>query len=89
VRIPQRPDLPGHVRIDVAMPTADGWQLFVEEPVGHLHKVVLACDEAAVCDTLTQDGGGDSCAVLAGLWSAWMKAASAGETTAPVQRPSR
>ena len=32
VRIPHRPDLPGHVRIELAMPAGDGWQLFVEEP---------------------------------------------------------
>src|SRR5258708_490715 len=82
VRIPHRPDLPGHVRVDVAMPTADGWQLFVEEPMGHFHKVVLTRGEAAACETLTEDGGGDSTAVLAGLWTAWMKAASAGARSA-------
>jgi SNF2 family DNA or RNA helicase len=82
VRIPHRPDLPGHVRIDVAMPTADGWQLFVEESAGNFHKVVLTRDEAAACETLTEDGGGDSSAVLAGLWTAWMKAASAGARSA-------
>jgi superfamily II DNA or RNA helicase len=60
------------------MPTADGWQLFVEEPAGHFQKVVLTGDEAAACETLIEDGGGDSTAVLAGLWTAWMRAASAG-----------
>ncbi len=82
VRIPHRPDLPGHVRIELAMPTADGWQLFVEEPTGHFHKVLLTRDEAAACEILTEDGGGDSTAVLAGLWTAWMKAASAGARSA-------
>ena len=82
VRIPHRPDLPGHVRIELAMPTADGWQLFVEKPTGHFHKVLLTRDEAAACEILTEDGGGDSTAVLAGLWTAWMKAASAGARSA-------
>ena len=82
VRIPHRPDLPGHVRIDVAMPSGDGWQLFLEEPTGHFHKVVLTRDEAAACETLTEDGRGDSTAVLAGLWTAWMRAASAGARSA-------
>jgi hypothetical protein len=67
VRIPHRPDLPGYIRIEMAIPTADGWQLFVEEPTGHFHKVVLTRDQAAICETLTQDGAGDSSAVLAGL----------------------
>jgi superfamily II DNA or RNA helicase len=64
------------------MPTAGGWQLFVEEPTGHFQKVVLTSDEAAACETLTEDGGGDSTAVLAGFWTAWMKAASAGTRSA-------
>ena len=82
VRIPHRPDLPGYVRIELAMPTADGWQLFVEEQTGHFQKVVLTREEAEACETLTEDGGGDSTAVLAGLWAAWMKAASAGARSA-------
>jgi superfamily II DNA or RNA helicase len=82
VRIPHRPDLPGHVRIELAMPTAGGWQLFVEEPAGQFQKVVLTSDEAAACETLTEDGGGDSPAVLVGFWTAWMRAASAGARSA-------
>ena len=82
VRIPHRPDLPGHVRIELAMPTDDGWQLFVEESTGHFQKVDLTGEQAAACETLTEDGGGDSTAVLAGLWTAWMRAASAGARSA-------
>ena len=82
VRIPHRPDLPGHVRIELAMQTGDGWQLFVEESTGHFQKVDLTEEQAAACETLTEDGGGDSTAVLAGLWTAWMRAASAGARSA-------
>jgi superfamily II DNA or RNA helicase len=82
VRIPHRPDLPGHVRIDLAMPTGDGWQIFVEESAGHFQKVDLTAEQAAACEILTEDGGGDSTAVLAGLWTAWMRAASAGARSA-------
>src|ERR1039457_7632506 len=82
VRIPHRPDLPGHVKIELAMPTGDGWQLFVEEPTGHFQKVELTSAQASACEILTQDGGGDSTAVLAGLWTAWPRAASAGARSA-------
>ena len=82
VRIPHRPDLPGHVRIELATPTGDGWQLFVEESTGLFQKVDLTGEQAAACETLTEDGGGDPKAVLAGLWTAWMRAASAGARSA-------
>jgi hypothetical protein len=82
VRIPERPDLPGYVRIELAVPTGDGWQLFVEQPTGGFQKVELTREQAAACETLTEDGGGDSTAVLAGLWNAWMGAASAGARSA-------
>jgi superfamily II DNA or RNA helicase len=82
VRIPHRPDLPGHVRIELARRTGDGWQLFVEESTGHFQKVDLTEEQAAACETLIEDGGGDSTAVLAGLWTAWMRAASAGARSA-------
>ena len=78
VRIPQRPDLPGYVRIELAVPTGDGWQLFVEEPTGSFQKVELTREQAIACETLTEDGGGASTAVLAGLWTAWMGAATTG-----------
>ena len=82
VRIPQRPDLPGYVRIELAMPVGDGWQLFVEEPTGGFQKVELTREQAMACETLTQDGGGAATAVLAGLWTAWMGAATAGARSA-------
>lgn len=80
--IPQRPDLPGYVRIELAVPADDGWQLFVEEPAVSFQKVELTAEQAAACETLAQDGGGASTAVLAGLWTAWMGAATAGARSA-------
>jgi hypothetical protein len=62
------------------MPVGDGWQLFVEEPTGGFQKVELTREQAMACETLTQDGGGTATAVLAGLWTAWMEAATAGGT---------
>jgi hypothetical protein len=82
VRIPNRPDLRGHVRIELATAASAGWQLFVEESPGRFQKVDLTGKQAAACETLTENGGGDSTAVLAGLWTAWMRAASAGARSA-------
>src|ERR1035438_714638 len=82
VRIPERPDLPGYVRIELAMPTGDGWQLFVEETTGTFQKVELTGEQAAACEILAQDGGGTPTAVLAGLWTCWMGAATAGARSA-------
>ena len=83
VHISKRPDLPRHVRVDVAMPTSDGWQLFVEvSPHGTFAKIDLTDAEAAACEILVEDGAGDSRALLAGLWTAWMRAASSGARSA-------
>jgi hypothetical protein len=77
VRIPHRPDLSGHVRVEFARPVDGGWQLFVEESPGRFQKVDLTDEQAAACEILTEDGAGDSAAVLAGLWTSWMGAAGA------------
>ena len=82
VRVPHRPDLSGHVRIEMAMPEGDGWQLYVEQAVGSFVKVGLTAEQAAACEVLTEDGAGDSAALLAGLWTAWMRAAGAGAKSA-------
>jgi superfamily II DNA or RNA helicase len=76
VRIPHLSSLPGHVRIELATPVNGGWQLFVEESPGRFQKVDLTADQAAGCEILTEDGGGEPEAVLVGLWTAWMRAAS-------------
>ncbi len=82
VRIPHRTDLTGYVQIELAMPAGDGWTLIVGESADNLKKVDLTREQAAACEILTEDGVGDSAAVLAGLWTAWMKAAGAGARSA-------
>lgn len=82
VRIPKRPDLPGHVRVEVAMPAGDGWCLFVEVSPGTFAKIDLTAAEAAICEIIVEDGAGDSQALLAGLWTAWMRAAGSGARSA-------
>ena len=82
VRIPGRPDLPGHIRLEFARRTGDGWLLYVEEAPGVFKKVDLTADQAAECDVLSEDGGGSSAEVLAGLWTAWMGSASTGARSA-------
>ena len=82
VRIPHRPDLAGYVRIEIATAVGDGWQLFVEESPGNFQKIDLTASQAAACEVLTEDGGADPTAVLAGMWTAWMAAASAGAKSA-------
>lgn len=64
------------------MPVADGWQLFVEQADGVFAKVELTTAQAAACEVLTEDGAGDSKALLAGLWTTWMRAAASGSRSA-------
>ena len=82
VRIPSRPDLPGYLRVEFALRAGDDWQLYVEKSPGQFLKVELTSAQAAACDVLSEDGAGNSAAVLAGLWVAWMYAASAGARSA-------
>ena len=69
VRVPHRPDLSGHVRVEIALPQGDGWQLYVEQAFGSFVKVHLTAEQAIACEVLTEDGAGDSAALLAGLWT--------------------
>jgi len=69
--------LPGSsewVTVRGAVPFEGGWHLFVARDDGTLteHKV---SDSAAV-EQLSEDGGAESAAVLAGLWTQWMRAAT-------------
>jgi superfamily II DNA or RNA helicase len=82
VRFPHRPDLPGHVLVEAVLPVGDGWQVFVEVAPGTFGKVDVTAEQAAGCDVLTEDGAGDSRALLAGLWTAWMRAAGSGARSA-------
>jgi superfamily II DNA or RNA helicase len=82
VRLPHRPDLPGFVLVDDARSVDSGWRLYVEVAPSELKKVDLTPAEAAACEVLTEDGAGDSKALLAGLWTAWMRATSSGARSA-------
>ncbi len=58
--IPHRPDLSGYVRIEMVSQVDDGWLLFVEQEVGTFAKVELAAQQAAACETLSEEGAGGS-----------------------------
>ncbi len=60
----------------------DGWVLFVEQAPGAFAKVELTAVQAQSCEVLSEDGTGDSAALLAGLWTAWMRAAGSGARSA-------
>ncbi len=82
VRIPSRPDLAGYLRVEAAIPAGDAWQLFVEQSSSVFAKVDLTPLQAAECEVLTEDGTGSSRALLAGLWTTWMRAAASGARSA-------
>lgn len=78
----QRVQLPGKglpewVTVDLARPVGTGWQLYVQDDDGRLHKVTLSDVEAREVAVLHDDGAGDSARVLAGFWTRWMAAAAA------------
>ncbi|GAA2406036.1 hypothetical protein GCM10010191_12530 [Actinomadura vinacea] len=83
VRLPRGPG--GWLTVDYARPAdAGGWILYVA-PEGEetFSKVTLTAEEAAQVEVLSTDGRGSSSGALAGLWTAWMAAA----TTDPVVGP--
>lgn len=77
-----RDDLPGYVLVEMATRVGDGWTLFVERDPGSFSKVHLTAAEADICEVLVEDGLGSSPALLAGLWTAWMRAAGSGARSA-------
>ena len=82
IRVPDRPDLAGFVRIESALAVGDGWRLVVEHPPGSFAKVELTATQATACDVVTEDGTADSAALLAGLWTVWMCASGTGARSA-------
>jgi superfamily II DNA or RNA helicase len=72
----QRIRLPGESRfvvVEIAQPAGDGgWKLMVDDN-GTLRKIILDLEHAAAVEILEEDGSGDGSAVLAGLWSEWMR----------------
>ena len=82
VLIPHRSDLPGYVLIEMAVRDGAGWRLFVAHPDGGFAKVELSAEQATTCEVLGEDGEADSSALLAGFWTAWMRAAGTGARSA-------
>ncbi|SRR6266536_2020000 len=67
--------LPEWVTVDFAQAAATGWKLYVKDDDGAFHPVDLTEAEAARVIVVSEDGGGDSARVLAGIWTQWMRAA--------------
>ncbi|HYY65284.1 MAG TPA: hypothetical protein VE688_11750, partial [Gaiellaceae bacterium] len=74
----QRIKLPGEERYVVieSVTVSDGGLKLIVDDGGDLRKAALSPDEAAVLETLTEDGGAEPSGVLAGLWVEWMRRAS-------------
>jgi superfamily II DNA or RNA helicase len=71
VRLPKSSEW---VTVRAAVAFDGGWRLFVAHDDGTLseHEVTAT----TVVEQLCEDGGADSAAVLAGLWTAWMRSAT-------------
>lgn len=75
----QRVRLPGvesFATIDDVREVADGWRLYLQGEDGSISKINLTAEEAPRVEILVEDGAADPAAVLAGLWTEWMKAAT-------------
>jgi superfamily II DNA or RNA helicase len=71
--------LPGDaalVKVEMAVATSDGWQLFVEAEPGSYRKVLLSEGEAEQVAIISEDGEAEPAVVLAGFWAEWMRAAT-------------
>jgi superfamily II DNA or RNA helicase len=69
--------LPEWVTVDFAQAVGTGWRLYVKDADGAFHPVDLTEAEARVITVVSDDGGADSARALAGIWTQWMRAASA------------
>jgi superfamily II DNA or RNA helicase len=76
IRLPSRVELQSFVRIEDALPRDGGWRLYVATAANDVVRLDLTEEEAGRATILRQDGGADSAAVLAALWTEWMRAAS-------------
>lgn len=83
IRVPSRQDL-GWVTIDDARELdAGAVRLYVQpDSSDQFVRLNLTAAQAAACEVLNEDGAGDGKALLAGLWTAWMRAAGAGARSA-------
>lgn len=66
----------GYVTVDMAWPVGEGWLLYVKDDEGQLHRAELTSATASAVQILVQDGSARSERVIAGMWTAWMAAAS-------------
>lgn len=74
----QRIQLPGEnhfVVVELAQSTGGGWKLVVDD-AGNLRKVELTAAQVTSVEVLSEDGGAEPAAALAGLWAAWMRHAT-------------
>lgn len=82
--------LPGEasfVVIDGAIPSDDGWRLYVTDGTG-VRPVALTAEEVEKVELLHEDGTASASAVLAGLWAEWMRrAAVSSKATALASSP--
>ena len=76
IRVPNRPDIEGFVKIEDALRRESGWRLYISLQDGSVRPIDLKPEEAALAEVLDADGAGDSAATLAGLWTEWMRSAS-------------
>ena len=76
IRVPNRTDIEGFVKIEDALRRESGWRLYVSLSDGSVKPIDLKPDEAAAAEVLDADGAGDSASALAGLWTEWMRSAS-------------
>ncbi len=83
IRVPSRSDL-GWVTIDDVRELDGGAVRLYVQPDGddQFVRLDLTAEQAADCEVLTEDGAGDGKALLAGLWTARMRAAGAGARSA-------
>lgn len=78
VLLPARFGVNGHVEIDDAIQKNGGWRLYVRMPDGDIDRVDVDASDIATVEVLAEDGSGDAARLLAGMWTAWMQAATSG-----------
>jgi hypothetical protein len=76
IRVPSRPDLGWVIVDDSRELDGEGVRLYVQ-PEGNdqFVRLDLTAEQSAACEVLIEDGAGDSKALLAGFWTAWMRVA--------------
>ncbi len=83
IRVPSRPEL-GWATIDDVRDLDGGAVRLYVQPDGddQFVRLELTSEQSANCEVLTEDGSADGKALLAGLWTVWMRAAGTGAQSA-------